>query len=66
MFKHLRGERSYLICPNKKKKEYYKLIRSTLSAGIVQDMFAGEAEESEGGKEEITGGYFYRYFYSSG
>ena len=37
--------------------------RSTLSAGIVQDMFAGEGE---GGKEETTGGYFYLYFYSSG
>ena len=29
-----------------------KLIRSMLSAGIVQDTFAGEAGEDEGGEEE--------------
>ena len=34
-----------------------------LTAGIVQDMFAGEAVEGEGGEEETTGGYFYCYFY---
>ena len=39
------------------------LIRSMLAAGIVQDTFAGEAGEDEGGEEEITGGYFYCYFY---
>ena len=42
------------------------LIRSMQAAGIVHDMFAGEAGEGEGGKEEMTGGYFYRYFYRSG
>ena len=31
-----------------------------LAAGI------GETGEGEGGEEEITGGYFYRYFYRSG
>ena len=31
-----------------------------LAAGIVQDTFAGEAGEGEGGEEETTGGYFYR------
>ena len=35
------------------------LIRSMLAAGIVQDTFAGEAVENEGGEEETTGGYFY-------
>ena len=35
------------------------LISSMLVAGIVQNMFVGEAVESEGGEEEITGGYFY-------
>ena len=30
-----------------------------LAAGIVQDMFAGEAVEGKGGEEETTGGYFY-------
>ena len=44
-----------------------KLIRSMLAAaGIVQDMFAGEAGKGEGGEEdeeELTGGYFYCYFY---
>ena len=34
------------------------IIRSTLAAGIIQDTFAGEAGESEGGVEETTGGYF--------
>ena len=34
-----------------------------LAAGIVQDTFAGEAVEGEGGEEEPTGGYFYCYFY---
>ena len=34
-----------------------QLIRSTQQpAGIVQDTFTGEAEEGEGGKEEMTGG----------
>ena len=28
-----------------------------LAAGIVQDTFAGEAGEGEGGEEETTGGY---------
>ena len=37
-------------------------LTSTLAAGIMQDMFAGEAE----GGEEMTGGYFYCYFYCSG
>ena len=35
------------------------LIRSTQAAGIMQDTFAGVAGEGEGGKEEMTGGYFY-------
>ena len=39
---------------------YESLLTSTLAAGIVQDTFAGEAEEGEGGEEETTGGYFYR------
>ena len=38
------------------------LIRSMLAAGIVQDTFAGEAVENEGGEEETTGGYFYCNF----
>ena len=29
-----------------------------LAAGTVQDMFDGEAGESEGGKEETSGGYW--------
>ena len=33
-------------------------MRSTQAAGIVQDTFAGEAGEGEGGEEETTGGYF--------
>ena len=33
------------------------LIRSMLAANIVQDTFAGEAVENEGGEEETTGGY---------
>ena len=39
-----------------------------LATGIVQDTFAGEAGEGDGGEEEMTGGYFYfyRYFYRSG
>ena len=36
------------------------MISSMLAAGIVQDMFVGEAVE---GEEETTGGYFYCYFY---
>ena len=32
-----------------------------LAAGIIQDKFAGEAVEGEGGEEETTGGYFYCY-----
>ena len=39
------------------------LVHSMLAAGIVQDTFAGEAVEGEGGEEETTGGYFYCYFY---
>ena len=39
------------------------LIRSVLATGTVQDTFAGEAVEGEGGDEETTGGYFYCYFY---
>ena len=35
------------------------LIRSMLAAGIVQDTFSGEAEEGEGGEEEMTEGYLY-------
>ena len=42
------------------------LIRSMQAAGIVLDTFAGEAGEGKGGEEEITGGYFYCYFYRSG
>ena len=33
------------------------LVHSMLAAGIVQDTFAGEAVEGEGGEEETTGGY---------
>ena len=39
------------------------LIRSKLAASIVQNTFAREAVENEGGEEETTGGYFYCYFY---
>ena len=39
------------------------LIRSKLAASIVQDTFAREAVENEGGEEETTEGYFYCYFY---
>ena len=52
-----------------KKKLYFLiniipiLIRSFVAAGIVQDTFAEEAGEGEGGEEETTGGYFYCYFY---
>ena len=46
------------------------LIRSKLAASIVQDTYAREAVENEGGEEETTGGYFncyfYWYFYRSG
>ena len=35
----------------------------SMVAVIVQDTFAGEAAESEGGEEETTGRYFYCYFY---
>ena len=49
------GERNY----RQKKKNYL----SGPTAGIVHDMFAGEAGESEGGEEETTGQYFYCYFY---
>ena len=38
------------------------LIRSKLAASIVQNTFAREAVENEGGEEETTGGYFYCYF----
>ena len=34
------------------------LIRSRLTAGIVQDTFAGESGEGEGGEEEMTGDTF--------
>ena len=42
------------------------MFRSMLVGGIVgtvQDTFAGEPGEGEGGEEEETGSYFYRYFY---
>ena len=39
------------------------MILSNVAASIVQNTFAGEAVENEGGKEETTGGYFYCYFY---
>ena len=39
------------------------LLTSTLAAGIVQDTFDGEAGECEGGEEEKTGDYSYRYLY---
>ena len=57
------------LTPKIKIKLYYNntycinnepILTSTLAAGIVQDMFAGEAGEGEGGEEETTGGYFYR------
>ena len=70
MFKHLSGERSYVICPDPQKVVFINkpILASTLAAGSVQDTFAGEAGERERGEEEITGGYFYRsgYFYHSG
>ena len=65
MFKHLRGKRSYVICPNQNNNEPI-LTHSMLDAGIVQDTFAGKAGEGKGGEGETTGGYFYCYFYRSG
>ena len=35
------------------------LISAMLAASIVQDTFAGEAVENEGGEEETAGGYLY-------
>ena len=52
--------------PNKKNVVFNNkpiLIRSKLAASIVQNTFAREAVENEGGEEETTGGYFYCYFY---
>ena len=71
MFKHLRGERSYVIWPNRKKScnntfNNEPILTSMLAAGIVLDTFAGEAGVGKGGEEETTGGCFYRYLYSSG
>ena len=43
-----------------------KILTSMLAAGIVQEMFAGEAGEGEGGEEETAGDYCYCYFYRSG
>ena len=43
-----------------------KIFRSMLVGvivGAVQDTFAGEPGEGEGGEEEATGSYFYWYFY---
>ena len=34
--------------------------------GVVKDTFAREAGEGEEGEEEMTKGYFYRYFCRSG
>ena len=34
------------------------MIHSMQGVGVVQDTFAGEAVEGEGGYEEMTGGYF--------
>ena len=39
------------------------ILNSTLAASIVQDTYAGETGKVEGGKEESTGGYFYRFLY---
>ena len=42
------------------------MFRSMLVGGIVgtvQDTFAGEPGEGEGGEEETTGSYLYCYFY---
>ena len=41
------------------------LIRSMLAASIVQDTFAGETVDNEGGEEETTGGYFYCYTFTA-
>ena len=64
------GEHTYVIWSKPKNKKSCIIIiifinnepilTSTLAAGIVQDMFAREAGEGEGGEEEMTGGYFYR------
>ena len=35
------------------------ILTSMLAAGIVQDTFAEEAGECDGGEEETTGGHFY-------
>ena len=42
------------------------ILASTLAAGVLLDMFAGEAGEGEELEEETTAGYFYRYLYCSG
>ena len=73
MIKHLKGECSYVIWPNPKKIRKScilveritnePILTSTLAAGSVQDKFAGEAGEGEGGEVETTGGYFYSYCY---
>ena len=53
MFKHLRAQRSYVICPNPiiiLINNESILTRSTLADGIVQDTFAEETGEDDGGK----------------
>ena len=41
------------------------LIRPMQATIIVRAPFPGEAGEGEGHEEEMTGGYFYCYFYHS-
>ena len=61
----LQGERAALTKTKTINNEPI-LICFMQAAGMVQDMFAGEAGEGEKGKEEMTGGFFYRYFDHSG
>ena len=59
MFKHLRGERSYVIWRNTTTTTKNEpVLTFTLAAGIVLDTFAEEAGEGDGVEEETTGGYF--------
>ena len=64
--KHLMGEHSYVICPYLRFNNEPILTRAMLSACIVQDKFAGEDGEGEGGEEEMTGGFFYCYSTAQG
>ena len=61
MFKHLRGERSYVIWPNPKKSSILiilinkePILTSTLAAGIVQDCLLEKAREVKRRQLEAT------------